>query len=836
MARKNFDIKVYHVATVMALSLALVVWYFLMTQVMYRHNYNYDIADKENVYRVEARMKPQREEVRKATEVFGKMSAPLAQCLRRLPCVEALVGVNESHIGLANDGYTEIYSSRTSIQGYVYNAIPPDMEMLGLTMVCGSLTFMDEGMGGVIIPESYALKLFGRADRINGMKIAWQIAGSDKVQVVGVYKDLDENSVIPNGVYHTSAHLFDYSWGMKEFNVFVRTSLPASIGIEGTERTNDSVITSMIASTIKTELLKTFADDSSFIANYKDIEFRVTRVANDDRALETTNYHIYFVYQLAAILILIIALVVSFNISMSEAPLQMKTISTMMVLGVSKREVRLRILFKSIVRALVAMLIALLFVVAFSHRHWANEMFMAPTAVYIPYNLPLLPWMACIALAIGMLSGIYPALYVTRHPLTMAIRGRFALSRSGRAMRNVMLAMQFILSFATTMYFAVVLLQNRHLHNYDYGFDKDNLLYAKEIVHPDFEHVLWNMAGIGPIMIDSIEQQIRADKDVDGMCRTDLVPLVHCTRDRVYHMDSHSGEIQMIEYLYGIVDKDFFSTLRIGVNPNVIAIPDGGSVYVISPEMRKMLQNEDATPVVTEDNYITFREGRLNVGGVVNRLTSVFPDARVRHLDKLLFVVHAKDHYSPYIMVHLRPGADKRAVAQRLYNIRKRCLKKYEKDYTDKTYTDEMYRFSSYEQEFNNTYKVQMQFELPMFFLSLCCIAITLMGLVGVTMIERRYMQRNTAIRRVLGTTTMELMLMQMRKYGWMLTGCAMVGMPAGYWLSKHWIATFVLQTDVPLWLPLLVFVLISVLVLMLVVVQNVINVNKDLTLAIKTE
>lgn len=828
MARKNFDIKTYQIAMVMALSMALVVWYFLMTQVMYRRNYNYDIADKENVYRVEARMKPHPgDKVSRLSATFGKMSAPLAECLRGLPCVDALVAVNDAHIGQSN-GFTEIYSSRTSMQGYVYNAIPPDMEMLGLTMVCGSLTFMDEGMGGVIIPESYALKLFGRADRVAGMKIAWNVAGSDKVQVVGVYKDLDENSVIPNGVYHSSAHLYDHTWGSKTFNVFVRMKDTDTAGVAP-----DSV---GMAKMLKAELLEAFADDSSFVAGYKDIEFKVTAVVDEEKVLETANSNIYFVYQLAAIIILIIAFVVCFNISMSEAPQRMTTVSMLMVLGVSKGEVRLRIVLKSIGRALVALAIAVFVVVAVSHRHWANEMFLAPTAVYIPYNIWLLPWMGGIALATGVLAGIYPAVYATRHPLTMTIRGRFALSRKGRTLRNVMLALQFVLSFAMTMYFAVVLLQNRHLRNYDYGFDKDNLLYAKEIIHADFGQVVWSLEGVAPILMDSIEQQIRADKDVDGMCRTDLVPLVHCSRDRVYHLWSDSRTLTAIEYIYGKVDREFFSTLHIGLNPNIIAMPDTGIIYIGTPEMKKTLQIDDDSLGTTGSNTITIRDGRHNMRGEVGDFTPAFPDERAQLPDNMLFTVHAKDYYGPYVMVHLRPGADKRAVARRLYDIRRKCLKKYERTYIDKTFADETYSFSSYEQEFDNYYKAQMRFELPMLLLSLCCIAITLMGLIGVTMIEQRYMRRSTAIRRVLGTTTMELMLMQVRKYGLMLTGCAMAGLPAGYWLSRYWIATFSLQANVPLWLPLMVFVLVSAFVLVMVVVQNVINVNKDLTLAIKTE
>lgn len=810
--------------TVIALSMALIVWYFAMTQVQYRRNYNYDIADKENVYRLEAKMASEPE--------FGKVSPSLAGLVRQLPGVQGLVGVNESHIALGNMGYTYIYAAHASMPGFVYNAIPPDMELLGLTMVCGSLTFRDEGMSGVIIPESYALRLFGRADNLNGMKIAWQIANSPKVQVVGVYKDLDENSAIPNGVYHTSAHLFDNSWGLKELNVFVKapTLLPPFGGETECQRAADE---------LKSQLLAAYANDSAFMANYKDIEFRLTCVADEGQMLETANSNIYFVYSLAAFIILFIAFVVCFSISMSEAPLQMKTLSTLIVLGVSMWQVRLRILARSVGRALVAFLIALLFIIFSSHGHWAVEVFAQPTAVDIPYNTLLLYCMFVIALVIGALSGVYPAIYATRHPLTMAIRGRFALSVKGRTLRAAMLSLQFVLCFATTMYFVVVLLQNRYLFRYDYGFDMDNVLFATEITHPDFVAQWGQERGYSSkgfeSQLDFVDSQILDDKDVDGVCRADIVPLVHYMYERKAFYVPDSNYYVVVDYTNCNVDTSFFSTLRIDVTPKIIPVPDGRTFYITTPGSSVVLAPTSDEPSSRHGGIEILDSSSSRVKGVAKKIVMRSPDEKFLRDNDIVFAVHPEKYYGGYVMVHLKPGADKRDVAKRLYDIRNR-IHGFDQLYMDKKRAYDMFRFHDYETELNNHYTVRLRFELPVLLLSVCCLLVTLMGLIGVTVIERRYMQRSTAIRRVLGTTNTELMLMQVRKYGVMLVCSAVVGIPAGYWLSTFWVATFALQVVVPLWVSLLVFASISVAVLLLVVIMNIRHVNNDLTLAIKTE
>ncbi len=831
----------------MALCMTFVAWYFLMTQVVYRSSYNYDIANRDSVYRVEARMRHHAASLPTASEGvakgmdeddgFGKLSQPLAMCLKRLPCVDGIVGVTDAHVGLDNSGLTEIYSYQSSMQGFVYNAMPPDMEMLGLTMVCGSLTFADEGMGGVIIPESYALKLFGRADDTRGMRIAWQIANSPKVQVVGVYKDLDENSVIPNGVYHTSSHVFDGWWGVAIMNVFVTLR-------DTEERQVLTLDAEGMAEEMRRELHEVFAADSAFEANYKDIEFRLTPVTTDGRLLATTNSNIYFVYELAALLILVIAFVVSMGIAMSEAPQQMKMLSTLRVLGVSKWNVRMRIIIRCVARALLACLVALFLIIASSHRQWTNDVFSAPTSVDIPYNTQLLSWMACIALAVGVLSGIWPAVYATRHPLTMTIRGRFALSVGGRIIRTVMLGLQFALTFASAMYCAVVFLQNRHLFRHDYGFDKDNLLYAMEIVHPDFNLNSWQRDNdvthdrMGA-QLDSVERLMLADKDVDGVCRTDIVPLVHCNSSQAYDYDSVTHTFNSIPFVNCNVDMSFFTTLHINVEPKVITARRGETFRIVMPQARNTTKSEEVY-LQSGSTFTKVEKENWRIKGETVGLTVTMPDDRTSTDKSHMFTVHPDRYYGEYIMVHLKPGADKRAAAKRLYSIRNR-IHGLERQFADdspeyRSQMREMLRFHDYDAELNSHYEVQLRFEVPMLLISLCCIIITLIGLIGITTIERRYMLRSTAIRRVLGTTTAELMMLQVRHYGWILIISAIIGMPAGYWLSRYWVATFALHTDVPWWIPLAIFVVVYALVLLLVAVQNLLFSTKDLTLAIKTE
>jgi putative ABC transport system permease protein len=55
---------------------------------------------------------------------------------------------------------------------------------------------------------------------------------------------------------------------------------------------------------------------------------------------------------------------------------------------------------------------------------------------------------AALALLTGALAGLYPAFYMTSFPPALVLKGSFGLSAKGRQLRNVLISVQFIASFA----------------------------------------------------------------------------------------------------------------------------------------------------------------------------------------------------------------------------------------------------------------------------------------------------------------------------------------------------------------------------------------------------
>ena len=83
-----------------------------------------------------------------------------------------------------------------------------------------------------------------------------------------------------------------------------------------------------------------------------------------------------------------------------------------------------------------------------------------------------------IALAVGIIAGLYPAWYMTSFPPALVLKGNYALSGKGKRLRTLLIGFQYVVSFALIVSAAFIFLQNRDMRNRALGFDRDQLLVA----------------------------------------------------------------------------------------------------------------------------------------------------------------------------------------------------------------------------------------------------------------------------------------------------------------------------------------------------------------------
>ena len=113
---------------------------------------------------------------------------------------------------------------------------------------------------------------------------------------------------------------------------------------------------------------------------------------------------------------------------------------------------------------------------------------------------------------------------------------------------------------------------------------------------------------------------------------------------------------------------------------------------------------------------------------------------------------------------------------------------------------------------------------------------ITLIGVFCLTMFETEYRRKEIAIRKVMGSSISEVLMLFMLRYSRPLIVSFILATPLGYYLSEQWLQNFAEHTPIYGWIFPLVFVLVSAMVLTIVVVQSWRVATTDPIDSLKTE
>ena len=180
------------------------------------------------------------------------------------------------------------------------------------------------------------------------------------------------------------------------------------------------------------------------------------------------------IFGLVAFFILVIASINFMNLSTARSATRAREIGIRKASGSNRTLLVRQFLTESVILSLVALAFALILVELllpwFNHTMDLN-LRMGP----VQYRY-LLPAVLLMALLVGLLSGIYPAVFLSRFTPVDGVRGGFLGNRHAGIFRSTMVIAQFTISVAIIVGTLIVSNQLRFMLNKDLGYDKEQLL------------------------------------------------------------------------------------------------------------------------------------------------------------------------------------------------------------------------------------------------------------------------------------------------------------------------------------------------------------------------
>lgn len=192
--------------------------------------------------------------------------------------------------------------------------------------------------------------------------------------------------------------------------------------------------------------------------------------------LPTGNKAYTNAFMAIGLFVLILASINYMNLATARATKRSKEVGIKKVLGSTKGRLIGQFLSESIVITFISLIVAILMVNLLIHGTGLNDLLDKNLELHFFSNNLLLFGSLGITLLIGLLSGLYPAFYLSTISVLLAMKGSVKSGPGSMFLRKVLVAFQFFVSIGVVI--ATLLMGNQinFMRQKDIGFNKDNVI------------------------------------------------------------------------------------------------------------------------------------------------------------------------------------------------------------------------------------------------------------------------------------------------------------------------------------------------------------------------
>jgi len=356
---------------------------------------------------------------------------------------------------------------------------PAFFDIFQLEFLRGSARTALPNVNSLVLTEREALQQFGTID-VLGRTVTERIStGTYDYKVTGVIRDLPANSHLELATIarHDPASWDSVpaafkSWGSMNQLHYVKLREGADV-----ERIN-AALPAWEKRVIPPETLEgrtaTRADIMDLkLVNVADVHLGEAQLGalapgNDRRTVAT--------FAIVALLILVMACINFINLSTARSGQRAREVALRKVLGASRRQLVIQFLGESLLIVAVAMMVALALVELTAPRLGA---FLDADLRFDYFGAGgfLLP-VLLLAILVGALGGLYPALYLSRFQPAAVLKANASSARAqgSPALRNALVVAQFAISIGLIVCTAVIYSQTRFVETIDPGYEREGLI------------------------------------------------------------------------------------------------------------------------------------------------------------------------------------------------------------------------------------------------------------------------------------------------------------------------------------------------------------------------
>jgi len=600
----------------------------------------------------------------------------------------------------------------------------------------------------VVLSQSFAYKLFGKIPEI-GSTI--KLANEHEFELTGIMADFPDETHFEKVDALISFPTLALVWGSQALLEQYNNN---SFGLYILAKPNCNIQSK------ENEILKLFKEVNWMFtkgfATYVKAEPLTDLYFSTSKSYMTKHKSKRFVQVLSGIvlMILVLSIINYVNLTIAQSSFRSKEIAIRKLVGAKKLGLLLQSLTESILLSFFSLVIAI--ILSFQVEPVFNYLLDTRLNLISELTMGNIFLATLIMCLIGIVSGLIPALKISRYDPIEVVKGKFKLKEKN-IYSKIMISFQYLIIITLIICALFISKQTLYMRNYQLGFNQDNIVCfdnnIPKVKQRVFGEILSKIAG------------------VNDVCLTRGTPL-----DGGNNL-SFTYDDRQLSFQHFYVDTNFFKLLNIPVKKTGVAYSS-----------KVCWLNEAAIEALEFQKLplsFKMKDNEWPVYGVVKNFH--FRDLKDQ-LGPALFHIMKPNQYAGSYVVKLEGKNSYQAIQE---------IERVHRDFTDGIPLELEFFDESVRKWYEHEEKVG---EIVAYFALLTAI-ISVMGLFAMSLYYVQQKQKEIGVRKVNGAKTREMLVMLNIDFIKWVVIAFFLACPIAWYAMSKWLENFAYKTELSWWI-----------------------------------
>ena len=615
----------------------------------------------------------------------------------------------------------------------------------------------------LILTAASARKLFGTADPM-GKTVTHYGEDTASFTVTGVLGDIPQNSQLQfDGLYSfNTIYKPDWMtwWGGNWLDTY----------LELAPKTDTRVLERKFPAYLKKYLARNdgWKGYVLFLQAFRDVHD-----GSSDIGLDYLNYQKFdktytSIFLAIALVVLLIACVNFMNLSTARSAERAREVGIRKTVGAYRLQLGMQFVGESVLLSLVALLVAI-FLVELALPYISN---LSQRDLSLLNHPVFAGWMIGGALLVGLLSGLYPAAYLSSFRPVKVLKGSVETGKNKGRLRNILVVGQFTLAIFLIIATVFAVRQLNYMQHLDPGFTRDQIVTIP-------------IGGIDARHYDNFKEDLLQNSLVSGVTAAQDQLGSHLDQSGVEFRGN--GPLRELTSTRLIVDPDYLSLYRIPLVAGNNFSKDTsvlGREYIINQALARELLKDD--PKASIASLIGKHFGFDSLGHIVGI-------ARDFNFNSLHYKIETMFLFSP-------KGGGFGTISVKINGAKAAEAITFIQATWKKLFPDSPFEYQFLDDHFADLYQADAQVSKIVGILAILAIFISCLGLFGLASYAAEKRTKEVGIRKVLGASVNQLVNLLSRDFLRLVLLANLIAWPLAWYTTHRWLENFAYRVAVSWW------------------------------------